>query len=93
VAYETLPLFLIPRRRAEMAFLSVASVAAYVLSNHFAPGDEVHDLAGALQGYWPYWLVLMYLPGLAMVLMRQNQAADGTLVRQKNLMDSGAVGS
>jgi hypothetical protein len=89
VAYETLPLFLVPRRRAEMAFLSVASVAAYVLSNHFAPGDEVHDLAGALQGYWPYWLVLMYLPALAMVLMRPNQPGDGALVRQEDATESG----
>jgi hypothetical protein len=80
VAYETLPLFLIPRRRIEMVLLSIASVAAYILSNRFAPANEVTDLSGAIAGYWPYWLVLMYLPALAMVLMRPNQPDDGALV-------------
>jgi hypothetical protein len=87
VAYETLPLFLIPRRRWEMAVLSVASVAAYILSNHFAPGDEVHHLATALRGYWPYWLLLMYLPALVMVLMRPNQPDDDGMVRQTDVME------
>lgn len=72
VAYETLPLFLVPQRKSEMILLTCLSVAAYVLSNRYAPGNEVNDLAGALAGYWPYWLVLMYLPALLMVLRRPN---------------------
>jgi hypothetical protein len=34
-------------------------------------------LSKAIAGYWPYWLVLMYLPALVMVLLRPNVPGDG----------------
>jgi hypothetical protein len=80
VAYETLPLFLIPRTAREMGSLTGLSFAAYLLSTRLAPGDEVHHLKEAIAGYWPYWLILVYMPCLWMVLRRPSEHGERNTV-------------
>jgi hypothetical protein len=68
MAYEVLPLFLIPRSARQMAALVVLSQLAFVVAVSLPGVDPAHDLAGTLTRQWPVWLVACYLPALAFVL-------------------------
>jgi hypothetical protein len=64
--YEQLPLLLIPQTPKAFGLLLGLSYLAALLvytQNTFGP-----SVAGTLDAQWPYFLVLVYLPALAMVL-------------------------
>jgi hypothetical protein len=64
--YEQLPLLLIPQTPKAFGLLLGLSYLAAVLvytQHTFGPFP-----AGTLDAQWPYFLVLVYLPALAMVL-------------------------
>jgi hypothetical protein len=69
--YEQLPLLLIPRTgRAFAVLLGLSWLAAVLVytQNTFGP-----SVAGTLDAQWPYFLVLVYLPALAMVLWPESR--------------------
>lgn len=70
MAYELLPLFLIPRTGREMALLVVLSQVAFALAVTIPGIDPAQDLAGTLNSQWPVWLAGSYLPALVLVLRR-----------------------
>lgn len=64
--YEQLPLLLIPQTpRAFGLLLGLSYLAALLVYTQHTFGPSV---AGTLDAQWPYFLVLVYLPALAMVL-------------------------
>lgn len=65
--YESLPLFLVCRRRADAYALAIFSqVAAFVQSQYFsAPGQVLETV---IAHRWPVFLVTLWLPALIMVL-------------------------
>jgi hypothetical protein len=74
--YEQLPLLLIPQtplRFAGLMGLSWLAAGLVYTQETFVP-----SAAATLDGQWPYFLVLVYLPALAMVLLpgRQKEADD-----------------
>ncbi len=66
--YELLPVFLIPRSLRQMGALVLLSQVAFAIAFTLAPDTTHGHLAGTLQAHWPIWLILVYLPALAMVL-------------------------
>jgi hypothetical protein len=68
MAYELLPLFLIPRTGREMGLLVILSQLAFVVAVSLPGIDPANDLAGTLTRQWPVWLAGCYLPALAFVL-------------------------
>jgi hypothetical protein len=72
--YESLPLFLVCRRRWDAYLLAVLShVAALVQSQYYsAPGQVLETV---IANRWPVFLVTLWLPALVMVL-RPVRAAD-----------------
>jgi hypothetical protein len=73
MAYEMVPLFLIPRNIREMGGLVVASQLGWVIAWRTFPIDPGHDLPGMIDRQWPVWFVCLYLPSLWFVLRRANQ--------------------
>lgn len=69
IAYEALPLFVIPRRRLEMIVLVLLSDALVLYVD--ARGDT-RDVAQYFRVAAPAMMWLMYFPSLAMVLRRPN---------------------
>lgn len=71
--YESLPLFLIPRRKWDAyALASLTYVALFLTELHSIQGP-----AGASpERRWPFMLVLVYLPALVMVLRPQHATDD-----------------
>jgi hypothetical protein len=64
--YEQLPLLLIPQTpKAFGLLLGLSYLAALLVYTQHTFGPSV---AGTLDAQWPYFLVLVYLPALAMVL-------------------------
>jgi hypothetical protein len=70
MVYEMLPLFLIPRTSREMAGLTLLTQIAFAAAFTLRPGTNYPHLADMLNAHWPFWLVLVYLPALALVLRR-----------------------
>jgi hypothetical protein len=68
MAYELVPLLLVPRTAREMAAMVVLSQLAFAVAVTLPGLDPAHDLAGALAKQWPVWLVGVYLPALALAL-------------------------
>jgi hypothetical protein len=68
MAYELVPLLLIPRSAREMATLVVLSQIAFAVAVTLPGIDPMNDLAGTLAKQWPVWLVGVYLPALALIL-------------------------
>lgn len=68
--YETVPLFLVARTRYEGYALAILSFVAAGLTAWLVPAGKVPD---QMAGWWPYLLVLLYLPALLMVLARPNE--------------------
>jgi hypothetical protein len=68
MAYDVLPLFLIPRSARQMATLVVLSQLAFFVAVSLPGVDPAHDLAGTLTRQWPVWLFACYLPARAFVL-------------------------
>jgi hypothetical protein len=66
--YDMLPLFLIPRRRTHAYVLAALTYAAWYLTALRVPDVEQEPLQSVLVRRWPYLLVLVYLPALAMAL-------------------------
>jgi hypothetical protein len=77
MAYEVLPLFLIPQTVRRMAVLVVLSQAAFAIAVSLPGIDPARDLAGTLARQWPVWLVACYLPALAFVLRAPSAARPG----------------
>jgi hypothetical protein len=69
IAYEALPLFVIPRRRLEMIILVLLSDALLLYVDARA---DTHDIAQYFRIAAPAMTVLMYVPAVAMVLSRPN---------------------
>lgn len=63
-----LPLFLIPRRPTHAYVLAALTYAAWYLTALRVPDVEQEPLQSVLVRRWPYLLVLVYLPALAMAL-------------------------
>jgi hypothetical protein len=80
MAYELLPLLLIPRTAREMAAMVVLSQVAFAVAVTLPGLDPAHDLAGALAKQWPVWLVGVYLPALALALRRRESPELGAPV-------------
>jgi hypothetical protein len=70
VLYETVPLFLVPKRRAEAYVLVALSLACAVLQEWLVPATAV---VPTVARRWPLVLGLVYLPALVMVLRRPNE--------------------
>jgi hypothetical protein len=69
--YELVPLFFFPRTRRELWLLMLLTyVAAYLVYTRVPYGPDV--LSPMLDGQWPYLLVLVLLPALALVLRLPN---------------------
>jgi hypothetical protein len=69
IAYEALPLFIIPRSRVEMLILAVGTNLAFALVTPFSlQGEPAQYLARAQ----PAMVWLVYVPTLIMVLRRPN---------------------
>jgi hypothetical protein len=73
-SYEAMPLFLVPRTRAEYIVLAVGATLA----------DIVHEIGGAdfarRNAYgWVSLSLFCYLPALVMVLRRPNESAAAEL--------------
>jgi hypothetical protein len=68
MAYELVPLFLIPRTAREMAALVILSQLAFAAAVALPGLEPTNDLAGTLAKQWPIWLVGVYLPALALAL-------------------------
>ena len=66
--YDMLPLFLIPRQRAHAYVLAALTYVAWYVSAVLVPDTEPQQLQSVLVRRWPYLLVLVYLPALAMAL-------------------------
>ena len=64
--FETLPLFLVPRRKQDAYALAVLTYVAVFLSGLVPAGQP--GLTASLDRRWPFMLVLVYLPTLVMVL-------------------------
>jgi hypothetical protein len=77
MAYELLPLLLIPRTVREMALLVVLSQVAFAVAVSLPGLDQAHDLARALAKQWPVWLVGVYLPALALALRPRESPEEG----------------
>jgi hypothetical protein len=77
MAYEVLPLFLIPQTVRRMAVLVVLSQAAFAIAVSLPGIDPARDLAGTLARQWPVWLVACYLPALAFVLRAPSAPRPG----------------
>jgi hypothetical protein len=72
-AYETLPLFLIPRTRWEGYGLVALGYAAAFLGAWLAPWSHaIETLPQDLSRQWPFMLLLVYLPALVLVLRLPN---------------------
>jgi hypothetical protein len=88
MAYELVPLLLIPRTAREMAAIVILSQLAFAVAVTLPGLDPAHDLAGALAKQWPVWLVGVYLPALALALRPRESpeqaAVDGGQSRVKN---------
>lgn len=69
VIYETLPLFLVPQRRVEIIALAALSDVVYLL---LTPYSLQHDAGAYLAVARPAIAWLMYLPAVAMTLIRPN---------------------
>lgn len=80
MAYELVPLFLIPRTAREMAVLVILSQLAFAVAVTLPGLDPAHDLAGALAKQWPVWLVGVYLPALALALRPRESPEPGAAV-------------
>lgn len=78
IAYEALPLFLIPQTRRELLVLALLSLAVVALTSGLS---EQHETAAYLARARPAIVWLMYLPALVMVLRRPNEGALPTWVR------------
>ena len=76
MAYEMVPLFLIPGTIREMGLLVAASQIGWVIAWRALPIDPSHDLAGMIDRQWPVWLVCLYLPCLVFVLRQSNRLSD-----------------
>jgi hypothetical protein len=84
LAYETLPLFAVPRTRAELLALTVLSWPAWLSAAVLNPnvplakgGSLAHDLryAAYVKDVGDVALLLLYVPCLVMVLRRRNEGA------------------
>jgi hypothetical protein len=71
--YESLPLFLVCRRRRHAYALAVLSQVAAVLQDRFysAPGQVLETVVA---NRWPVFLVTLWLPALVIVLRSAGQA-------------------
>jgi hypothetical protein len=63
--YESLPLLLVPQSRRDFLVLMGLEYLAAILATTVIRAD---NLGGMLDGAWPYFLILVYLPCLWMVL-------------------------
>jgi len=77
MAYEILPVFLIPRTAREMGALVLLSQIAFAVCVSLPGIDPSGDLAGTLTRQWPVWLVACYLPAVVMVLRRPRVPGGG----------------
>jgi hypothetical protein len=68
--YEMVPLLLIPRTWREMSVLVGLSIVAGAFAFQ---ADPSHHLTAAIVSLWPVFLVLVYLPCVGLVLMRENR--------------------
>jgi len=68
--YETLPLFLIPRRRREAYALAILSLVAAFAAAHWFPwaGGSAEPLQANLARRWPLTLGLLYVPALILTV-------------------------
>ncbi len=71
--YETLPLFLIPRTRVQGYLLAVLSYVAAFAQAIAAPRLPGMTLDAVLAARWPYLLVFLYLPALALLWLRDEE--------------------
>ena len=70
VAYETLPLVLVPATRMEVLVLGLGGVMAEVVAIAMNPPG---DLVSSIGVRGPLLIVFMYLPALVMVMRRSNE--------------------
>ena len=66
--YDMLPLFLLPRRRSHAYVLAALTYLAWYVTALRVPDLEQEPLQSVLVRRWPYLLLLVYLPALAMAL-------------------------
>jgi hypothetical protein len=82
LAYEAIPLFLVPRTRKETLLLVLLADAVFALE--FALGPLQHpdpiSLARRVRLSGQIILALLYVPCLVMVLRRPNVAAEPTFI-------------
>jgi hypothetical protein len=76
-AYESLPLFLIPRRKWDAYALAILTYAALFLTELRLP--ENLGLGTIPDRRWPVTLVLVYLPALVMVLRPAHATDDNRI--------------
>jgi hypothetical protein len=69
IAYETLPLFVIPRRRVEMLLLALLSDVLCLLTYNISMESETAEYLRIAR---PAVVWLMYVPCAAFILMRRN---------------------
>ena len=76
--YDLLTLAILLRTRLEWIGATVLAWASYLAVRTWAwiPPSRDHDASIVLA--WPYWLVLCYLPALALVLLRPDPAPEAT---------------
>lgn len=76
--YDALPLFLIPRRKAEAYGLAIATMAlAFISARYFPWHQEAGEpLASYIRRQWPPAFALVYLPALFLLLRRPLEARE-----------------